>query len=167
MRVSIVVAAAENGAIGAGNQLLWRLPDDLKRFKALTMGKPIIMGRKTYESIGKPLPGRTNIVISRRSELTLPGCTVVNSLPAAFAAADDAPEIAVIGGAEIYAQALSSTDVVHLTRVHTTLAGDAWFPALDPAVWREQLIERHPADERHAFAFSFLEAQRIRSRQAS
>src|SRR5262249_55052559 len=162
MRVSIVVAAAENGAIGAGNQLLWRLPDDLKRFKALTMGKPIVMGRKTYESIGKPLPGRTNIVISRRSELTLPGCTVVNSLPAGFAAAGDVPEIAVVGGAEIYAQALSSTDVVHLTRVHTTMSGDAWFPALDSAVWREQLIDRHPADERHAFAFSFIEAQRIR-----
>jgi dihydrofolate reductase len=162
MRVAIVVAVAENGVIGAGNQLPWRLPDDLKRFKALTMGKPVVMGRKTYESIGKPLPGRTNIVISRRSDLRLPGCTVVNSLPAAWAAAGDAPEIAVIGGADIYAQALSSTDVLHLTRVHTTIPGDAWFPALEPAQWREQLIERHPADERHALAFSFIEAQRIR-----
>jgi dihydrofolate reductase len=162
MRVAIVVAAAENGVIGAGNQMPWRLPDDLKRFKALTLGKPVVMGRKTYESIGKPLPGRANIVISRRSDLQLQGCTVVNSVPAAMAAAGDAQEIAIIGGAEIYAQALSSTDVVHLTRVHTTLAGDAWFPALDPAEWRERLIERHPADERHAFAFSFIEAQRIR-----
>lgn len=162
MRIVIVVAATENGAIGAGNQLPWRLPDDLKRFKALTLGKPVVMGRKTYESIGKPLPGRTNIVISRRSDLKVQGCTVVNSLPAAFAAVRDAEEIAVIGGAEIYRQALSSTDVVHLTRVHTTLAGDAWFPALDPADWSERHIERHPADERHAFAFSFIEAQRIR-----
>jgi dihydrofolate reductase len=162
MRVAIVVAAAENGVIGAGNQMPWRLPDDLKRFKALTLGKPVVMGRKTYESIGKPLPGRANIVISRRSDLQLQGCTVVNSVPAAMAAAGDAQEIAIIGGAEIYAQALSSTDVVHLTRVHMTLAGDAWFPALDPAEWRERLIERHPPDERHAFAFSFIEAQRIR-----
>jgi dihydrofolate reductase len=162
MRVVIVVAAAENGVIGAGNRLLWRLPDDLKRFKALTLGKPVVMGRKTYESIGKPLPGRMNIVISRRNDLALPGCSVVGSIPAAMAAAGDAPEVAVIGGAEIYAQALSSTDVVHLTRVHTTIPGDAWFPTLAAAEWREQLIERHPADERHAFAFSFIEAQRIR-----
>ena len=161
MRVAIVVAVAENGVIGAGNQLPWRLPDDLKRFKALTLGKPVVMGRKTHESIGRPLPGRANIVISRRSDLQLPGCTVVNSFPAALAAAGDAPELAVIGGAEIYAQALSSTDIVHLTRVHTTMPGDAWFPALDPGEWREQLIERHPTDERHALAFSFIEAHRI------
>jgi dihydrofolate reductase len=162
MRVSLVVAAAENSVIGHGNQMPWRLPDDLKRFKALTLGKPILMGRKTFESIGKPLPGRTNIVLSRRSDLTLPGCVVVSSIPAALAAAAEAQEIAVIGGAEIYAQALSSAHVIHLTRVHANVPGDAVFPALDATQWTERLIERHPADERHAFAFSFIELERLR-----
>jgi dihydrofolate reductase len=162
MRVSFVVAAAENGVIGHGNQLPWRLPDDLKRFKALTLGKPVLMGRKTFESIGKPLPGRTNIVISRRSGFMLPGCVVVNSLPQALAAAAGAQELAVIGGADIYAQALSSADVIHLTRVHANIPGDAVFPTLDATQWTERLIERHPADDRHAFAFSFIELERIR-----
>jgi dihydrofolate reductase len=162
MRVSFVVAAAENGVIGHGNQLPWRLPDDLKRFKALTLGKPILMGRKTYESIGKPLPGRTNIVISRRAGLALPGCVVVNSLPQALTAAAGAEELAVIGGADVYALTLPSADVIHLTRVHANVAGDAVFPALDAAQWTERLVERHPADDRHAFAFSFIELERIR-----
>jgi len=164
MRIAIVVAATENGVIGDDNRLIWRLPDDLKRFKSLTMGKPILMGRKTYESIGKPLPGRTNIVITRNRELALPGCIVVNSvtqgIETAAAAGPETSELAVIGGAEIYAQALSSTDVIHLTRVHATLQGDAVFPSLDPAEWVERSIERHPADERHAFAFSFVEIER-------
>jgi len=162
MRVSIVVAAAENGVIGTGNQMPWRLPDDLKRFKALTMGKPILMGRKTFESIGKPLPGRTNIVLSRRVGLTLPGCIVVNSIAQAIEAAADAAEFAVIGGAEIYSQALSSADVIYLTRVHATMTGDAVFPAIDPHDWVERRIERHPADERHAHAFSFIDLERRR-----
>lgn len=162
MRVSLVVAAAENGVIGAGNQLPWRLPDDLKRFKALTMGKPILMGRKTFESIGKPLPGRKNIVISRRSDLELAGCVVVGSIAQALDAAAGADELAVIGGAEVYGQALSFADVIHLTRVHATISGDAAFPTLDRAQWNERIVERHPADDRHAFAFSFIELERIR-----
>ena len=125
------------------------------------------MGRKTFESIGRPLPGRTNIVLSRRSDLTLPGCIVVSSIPAAFAVVPEAEELAVIGGAEIYAQALSSVDVIHLTRVHANIPGDAVFPALDATHWTERLIERHPADERHAFAFSFIELERIRPAQSS
>jgi dihydrofolate reductase len=167
MRIAFVVAAAENGVIGDDNRLLWRLPDDLKRFKALTLGKPVLMGRKTFASIGKPLPGRTNIVITRDRALELPGCIVVHSLPDAIEAAhreaNNADEIAVIGGAEIYAQALSSADVIHLTRVHTTMAGDAVFPALNPSEWVERIVERHAADERHAFAFTFLELQRKRA----
>jgi dihydrofolate reductase len=164
MRLSFVVAAAENGVIGDGNQLLWRLPDDLKRFKAITMGKPILMGRKTYESIGKPLPGRTNIVLSRRRDLILPGCVVVDSIPAAIAAAGDVAELAVIGGAEVYAQALPSADLIHLTRVHASIEGDAIFPKLSSREWTERFIERHPADERHAYEFTFIELERIRSR---
>jgi dihydrofolate reductase len=167
MRIALVVAIAENGVIGDDNRLLWRLPDDLKRFKAMTMGKPIVMGRKTFESIGKPLPGRTNIVITRNRELAIPGCTIVHSLSQAIEAArsidDNADEVAVIGGAEIYAQALSSADVIHLTRVHTTIAGDAVFPSLKPADWVERVVERHSADERHAFAFSFIELERKRA----
>jgi dihydrofolate reductase len=164
MRLSLVVAAAENDVIGAGNQMPWRLPDDLKRFKSLTMGKPILMGRKTYESIGKPLPGRTNIVLSRRSDLVLPGCLIVSSLGAAIAAAGDAEELAVIGGAEVYAQALPSADLIHLTRVHVTIEGDAIFPKLSSREWTERFIERHAVDERHVHEFSFLELERIRSR---
>ena len=164
MRLSLVVAAAENGVIGNGNQLPWRLPDDLKHFKATTMGKPILMGRKTYESIGKPLPGRTNLVLSRRRDLTLPGCVVVDSIQAAIAAAGDAAELAVIGGAEVYAQALPSAGLIHLTRVHATIEGDVTFPTLNSREWTERLIERHPADERHAYEFSFIELERIRSR---
>src|ERR1700754_762420 len=107
MRVSFVVAAAENGVIGAGNQLPWHLPDDLKYFKSLTLGKPILMGRKTHESIGRPLPGRTNIVMTRQRDLTLPGCIVVNTLEEAKAAVGDAEELAIIGGAELFVQTLS------------------------------------------------------------
>ena len=162
MRLSIVVAAAENGVIGRGNAMPWHLPDDLKRFKALTMGKPILMGRKTFESIGKALPGRTNIVLTRQNGLVLPGCEVVDSIEAAMAAAGDAEELAVIGGANVYAQALSSVTTIHLTRVHAELQGDAVFPSLEPSEWSEHLVERHPADARHAYAFTFIDFKRLR-----
>jgi dihydrofolate reductase len=161
MRLSLVVAVAENGVIGDGNRLPWHLPADLKRFKALTVGKPILMGRKTHESIGRALPGRMNIVMTRQSGLTLPGCVVVSSLAEARSAAGEADELAVIGGAEIYAQALSSAHIVHLTRVHAQVPGDARFPPLPPDQWRERTIETHLADERHAYAFTFLELERI------
>src|SRR5690606_30387326 len=107
-----------NNVIGRGNDLPWRLPDDLKRFKSLTIGKPIIMGRKTYESIGRPLPGRTNIVISRQVGFSAEGCTAVTSLDEALTVAGDAPEVMVIGGAEIFRQALPRTDQLYLTRIH-------------------------------------------------
>lgn len=155
MRVSIVVAASENNVIGKNNALLWRLPDDLKFFKSVTLGKPVIMGRKTYDSIGRALPGRKNIVISRQQSLAIPGCTVVASLDAAWAAAD-AEEVAVIGGAEIYRQALPIANTIYLTRVHANFDGDVFFPALDAHDWRETRRELHAADERHAWAFSFV-----------
>jgi dihydrofolate reductase len=162
MSVSIVVAAAENGVIGSGNELPWRLPDDLKRFKSLTLGKPIVMGRRTWDSIGRPLPGRTNIVVTRRAGLQLEGCTVVGSLAAAFEAVASAPEVMVIGGADIYRQAIASTTTVHLTRVHARVAGDVHFPELAPGEWVETGTQFHPADERHAYAFSFVTLQRLR-----
>lgn len=158
--VSLVVAAAQNNVIGRGNDLPWHLPDDLKRFKALTIGKPIIMGRKTYASIGRPLPGRTNIVISRQTQFAAEGCTAVTSLEAALAAAGDASEAMVIGGAEIFRQALPRADRLYLTRVHADVPGDTFFPSLVSDDWIEVESEYHPADDRHAFAFTFLELRR-------
>ncbi len=159
--ISIIVAAAENGAIGSDNRLPWRLPDDLKRFKALSLGKPIVMGRRTFDSIGRPLPGRTNIVVSRQAGLAIEGVLVAPSLDAALAAAGNAPEIVVIGGAQIFQQVLPRTDTIHLTRVHAHVPGDVFFAKLDPAQWREAAVEHHAADERHQYAFSFVTLQRI------
>lgn len=160
MLVSIVVAAAQNNVIGRGNDLPWRLPDDLKRFKAVTLGKPIIMGRKTYVSIGRPLPQRPNIVISRQPGFEAPGCIVVPSIDAAFAAAGNAAEAMVIGGAEIFAQVMARTDRIYLTRVHANIDGDTYFPAIVSDDWIELESEYHPADDRHAFPFTFLQLRR-------
>lgn len=161
--IAIIVAMAENGVIGSDNRLPWHLPDDLKRFKALSLGKPIVMGRRTFESIGKPLPGRANIVVSRQPGLEIAGAVVVSSLDAALAAAGDVPEIVIIGGAEIFRQALPRTDTIHLTRVHARVAGDVMFPELDSGQWRETVVEHHAADERHQYAFTFVTLQRIAS----
>ncbi|HEX7011702.1 MAG TPA: type 3 dihydrofolate reductase [Steroidobacteraceae bacterium] len=159
--LSLLVAVAENDVIGRQNDLPWRLPDDLKRFKALSLGKPVIMGRRTYESIGRPLPGRTNIVVSRRPDLAIEGCIVVGSLDAAIAAAGEAPEILVIGGAEVFREALPRASRIYLTRVHAHVEGDVHFPALSPHEWREVEVQHHPADERHAHAFSFILLERV------
>jgi dihydrofolate reductase len=159
--ISIIVAVAENGVIGSDNRLPWHLPDDLKRFKALSLGKPVVMGRRTFDSIGRPLPGRTNIVISRQSGLAIEGTRVVHSLDEALSAAVAAPEIVVIGGAEIFRQVLPRTATIHLTRVHATVTGNVFFPELDAARWRESAVEHHAADERHQYAFSFVTLQRI------
>jgi dihydrofolate reductase len=159
--LSIIVAVADNGVIGSGNQLPWRLPDDLKRFKALSLGKPIVMGRKTYDSIGRPLPGRLNIVISRQPGLQIPGCTVVTSIGEAIATAQPAPEIVIVGGADIYRQVLPQVQVIHLTRVHANVAGDVVFPTLQEHEWREVAKEYHPADERHAYAFTVSTLERV------
>jgi dihydrofolate reductase len=159
--LSIIVAVADNGVIGSGNQLPWRLPDDLKRFKALSLGKPIVMGRKTFDSIGRPLPGRLNIVISRQPGLDIPGCRVVSSLDDAIAAAQPAPEIVIVGGADIYRQVLPQVHTIHLTRVHADVPGDVVFPTLQEQEWREVAKEYHPADERHAHAFTFSTLERV------
>ncbi len=153
--ISIIVAASENDVIGRQGDLPWRLSDDLKHFKAITMGKPIIMGRKTWESIGRPLPGRQNIVITRQRDFTAEGCDVVASLDDAIAAAGDAEEIVVIGGSQVYALALPLAERIYLTRVHADVEGDASFPAVDATRFSLVADEHHKADERNEYDFSF------------
>jgi dihydrofolate reductase len=161
--VSAIVATDERGGIGKDGRLPWHLPNDLKRFKALTMGKPIVMGRRTFDSIGRALPGRHNIVVSRKADLVIDSCSVVSSFDAALAVAADAAEVCVIGGAEIYRLALPVTGLVHLTKVHAIVEADTFFPALDAAEWEEIAREDHPADERHAYGYSFVTLRRARS----
>lgn len=163
MRIAMVAAVARNGVIGSGNQLPWRLPDDLRRFRALTLGKPVIMGRRTFESIGRPLPERINVVISRRRALQIAGCTLVDSLTAALSLLAATPEVMVIGGAQIYRQCLAQAATIHLTRVHADIDGDAVFPELAPTEWHERLLGHHAADARHAHDFSFFELTRVSS----
>lgn len=138
----MIAALAKNRVIGAGNALPWRLPEDLRHFKALTMGHPVIMGRKTFESIGKPLPGRFNIVVSRSPAFTAAGCCVVDSPAAALAACNSHHEAFVIGGAELYRALLERADVMHLTEIDCEIEGDAWFPEFDRKLWRE--VAREP-----------------------
>ena len=158
-RVTLVVAVADNGVIGRAGDLPWRLPDDLKRFKQTTLGKPVLMGRKTWDSIGRPLPGRRNIILSTRPGFTAAGADVFPSLDAALDACAGEPEVMVIGGAEIYRVALPLATRIHLTRVHATPEGDT-FLELPLDGWRELSREDHPADDRHAHAFSFVTLER-------
>jgi dihydrofolate reductase len=158
--LSLVVAVSENDVIGRDNALPWHLPADLKHFKAVTMGKPIVMGRKTYDSIGRRLPGRLNIVISRNRALRIPGVEVVGSFDEAVARAGDVPEVAVIGGAELFRSALPLARRIYLTRVHGNVEGETKFPPLDPKQWREVERSHHPADERHAYAMTFSTLER-------
>lgn len=160
--ISLIVAVADHGVIGQQNALPWRLSGDLKRFKAMTMGKPIIMGRKTFDSIGKPLPGRTNIVITRQPDLQLPSCVVVGSLDQALTSVQ-AEEYMIIGGAEIYRQALPMAHRVYLTRVHANISGDAFFPVLESSQWQEVSREDMPADEQNQYAHSFITLERVKS----
>jgi dihydrofolate reductase len=160
VRKSLVVAMARNRVIGRDNALPWRLPAELAHFKRVTMGHPIIMGRRTYESIGKPLPGRMNIVVSRNRGVAAPGCVVVASLEDAYAAAGDAEEVSIIGGTSLFEAALPTADCIHLTEVEADVAGDTWFPEFDRGQWRETEVERHAADDRHAYPFRILRLDR-------
>ena len=161
MRLTAVVAATENDVIGRDNGMPWHLPADLAHFKAITLGHPVLMGRRTFEAIGRPLPGRRNLVLSRSPDFAAPGVDVVHSLEAAIAAAGDVPELMVIGGAALYTLALPRTDRVHFTRLHMTLDGDAYFPALPESQWREvSRSPRRPADERNACDMTFLVLER-------
>jgi dihydrofolate reductase len=153
--ITFIVAVADNGVIGRDNTLPWHLPEDLRRFKRLTLGKPVLMGRRTHESIGKPLPGRHNIVVTRDPNYHAGGVTVAHGIEAALAAAGDAPEIMVIGGAELFQALLPRAGRLHLTRVHGEVAGDVYWPALDTREWRVVERERHEADDRHAWPMTF------------
>ncbi len=160
--LELVVAVAENGVIGRANGLPWRLPADLKHFKALTLGKPVLMGRKTYESIGRALPGRTNIVLTRSRAFAPAYSLIASDMEAARAAAADAPTLMVIGGAEIYGLCLPSATRIHLTLVHTHVEdGDAFFTGWRGAEWRESRRTRREPDADNAHAMSFLTLERI------
>jgi Dihydrofolate reductase len=165
--IVIVVAVARNGVIGRDGDMPWRLPTDLKHFKTVTMGKPIVMGRKTFESIGRPLPGRTNIVVSRKSG-PIEGVEVVRSLDEAIALGQRSAEetgagaVAVVGGGEIYAQALPLADTLHVTHVEADIAGDARFPAIDPGTWHLVSEDAVPAGERDSHDMRFALYRRIR-----
>lgn len=143
MRITLVVAAAENGVIGKDGRLPWHLPEDLKRFRELTMGKPVLMGRRTWESIGRPLPGRRNIVISRNPAFAAAGAEIASSPEAALETVAGAAEAMIIGGEAIYRHFLPRADCIQLTRVHRTVAGDARFPELARGAWRVAASERH------------------------
>jgi dihydrofolate reductase len=152
--LSLIVAVAENGVIGAQGALPWRLPDELAHFKRTTLGKPVLMGRRTFVSLGRPLPGRANVVLSRDPKYTTHGALVARDLDEAIGMHAAAPEQFVIGGASLYAEALPRAERIYLTRVHARPAGDVFFPALESGEWGEALISEHPADARHAHAFS-------------
>ena len=159
MHVSLIAALDRNFAIGRGNALPWHLPDDLRRFKALTLGKPVLMGRKTAESLGRALPKRRNLVLTRGGRVPFAGMQAVASLDEAIAlAAGEAGELCVIGGGEVYALALPRATQLYLTWVDTTVdQADAFFPRFDPADWREVARVAHPADAAHAHAFAFVD----------
>ena len=152
--ISLILAADERGGMGLNNALPWYLPADFAHFKQYTLGKPIIMGRKTYESIGRPLPGRLNIVVSR-SVREIAGVEVVSSLDAAFLLAHNAPEVMVIGGMEIFKAALERADHVYLTRVHHVFEADVFFPELESSEWHEVLLGEHAIDAKNSYAMRF------------
>jgi dihydrofolate reductase len=159
---SIIVAAAENGVIGRRGQLPWRLSADLQRFKQLTMGHTVLMGRKTYESISRPLPGRRMIVITRQPDYEAADVEIAHSLPAAcgLAATANETEAFIIGGAEIFREALSHADRLYFTRVHAAIDGDVYFPRFDRADWRFISQEEHPADAKNDYPFTFQTYER-------
>jgi dihydrofolate reductase len=171
MKIALIVAMGSNRAIGKDNTMPWHLPEDLKYFKRCTLHKPVIMGRNTYESIGKPLPQRSNIIISRNPDYQVEGASVVSSVAAALqlaaalcqsAAEPEDSEVMVIGGAQIYAQTLPLAERLYLTEVDASPDADAWFPAFARAEWREVARESHPACARNPYPYSFVVLERER-----
>lgn len=154
---TIIAAASENNALGKNNELVWHLPNDFKRFKALTTNHYIIMGRKTFESFPKPLPNRTHIIITRQKNYSAPeGCIIVDSLKKAINLCPKDQENFIIGGGEIYKQSMEIADKIELTRVHTKVDADTFFPEIDKNEWNLIATESHPKDEKHAFDFTYL-----------
>ena len=156
MKVSIIVAASANNVIGKDNALPWHLPEDLRHFKKLTTGKPILMGRKTHESIGKPLPNRRNIVLSRDPAFEAPGCDVVVSVERALELVREVEELMVIGGSAVYEKLFPLAQRIYLTRIHSVVEGDTFFPPLDNSDWKLVEREDRPADGQREYSFSFL-----------
>jgi len=160
-RLSIIVAMAKNRVIGADNRIPWHLPAELKLFKDVTMGHHIVMGRRTWESISRLLPGRTSVIVTRQRDYSVPGAIVVHSLRDALAAGAADGEVFVIGGAELFREALPDADVLHLTVVDTEPEGDTYMPAIDFSAWRATKSERHAADERNPLAYDYTVYERV------
>ena len=155
--LTIIAAVAKNNALGKNNDLIWHLPADLKRFKEITLGHHIIMGRKTFESLGKPLPNRTTIIITRNPDYIAPGCIVVNELEEAIEAAAIDENPFILGGAEIYKQAMDYADILDLTLVHEVFEADAFFPVIDMSIWTETSRQDFKADEKNKYDYSFVQ----------
>lgn len=161
MEIILIAATSENNVLGKDNDLVWHLPDDFKRFKQMTTGHPIVMGRKTFESFPKPLPNRTHYIITRQEDYEAKDCVVVHSLEEAINKLKKAPVVFIIGGGQIYHQAIDLGTKIELTRVHTEAEGDAFFPEIDLAKWRLTNEIFHPKDDRHAFDFTYQTFERI------
>lgn len=153
--ITIIAAVADNNALGKNNELLWHLPNDFKRFKSITTGHYIIMGRKTFESFPKPLPNRTHVIITRQKNYSYDGCIIVDSLQNALATCSKEKEVFIIGGGEIYKQSIEIADKLDITKVHNTFKADTFFPEIDLDKWNLIASEFHPKDEKHLFDFSF------------
>ena len=159
--ITMIAAIGSNGELGKDNDLVWHLPNDLKRFKKITAGHHVIMGRKTFESLGKPLPNRTNIIITRNKNYKANDCIVVTSLDEALDAAKADKNPYILGGAQIYKQAIEIADVLDITLVHASLDADAFFPKIDLSLWKEVSREDHLADEKHAYDYSFVTYKKV------
>ncbi|HDY86024.1 hypothetical protein LCGC14_0815270 [marine sediment metagenome] len=163
MKLAIIVATDEQGLIGKDNDLPWKLSADLQYFRRVTMGKPLIMGRNTHESIGRALPGRKNIIVTKNQSYQAEGCTVVNSIDAALLACENVDEVMVMGGASLYQQLLPTADKLYLTHVHASLEGDTYFPDWNENEWSEIIREDHLADEKNEFDYSFVVYDKIKN----
>ena len=162
MRINLIAAMAKNRVIGIDNKMPWHLPADFAWFKKTTLGHPVIMGRKTFDSMGKALPGRRNIVVSRNPDWRAPGCDVFSSLAAALASCQGIDDVFVIGGASLYREALSIADRLYITEVDAAPAGDTWFPEWPAAEWQEKSRANHVPDEKNAYTLSFVVLDRVR-----
>lgn len=163
MKLAIIVATDQQGLIGDNNDLPWRLSADLQYFRRVTMAKPLIMGRNTHESIGRVLPGRKNIIVTKNKSFHADGCTVVNSIDDALLACEDVDEVMVMGGASLYEQLLPIADKLYLTQVHASLTGDTWFPAWSKDEWSEISREDYQADEKNEYDYSFIVYEKIKN----
>ncbi len=163
MTISIIVAMGNNRAIGKDNRLLWHLPADLKYFKNTTMGKPVLMGRKTFESVGKPLPGRKNIIISGKKDFRAPGCVTAGTIEEAIEKSKPAEEIFIAGGGEIYSQSMPLTNKLYVTKVSYSPEADTFFPEINPEIWKLIKCTGHKADEKNSYDMRFMVYERIRN----